>query len=185
MLETLSEPKILQSLPDSHCCNLYATSLLKQNTLLYDTELDVGQDQVFQAQALVAAHRTTIVEAPVYHYHAYRSTSVTGANPNLKVLHDDLAHRVRVRELLYNAGFEAMANQLLTEWSYSINTYWIKAARYLSLPDCVGFFDTFRATIRQLQLTPWLDSTPERNRKLLELILDGQIKKAVEALSLR
>jgi glycosyltransferase involved in cell wall biosynthesis len=83
VIADIRESAYLQSVPGCHCCNLYARTLLEQHRIRYDTDLTYGEDQLFQATAMVCAGKVTIIDEFVYVYHHYRGQSLTRKPPGL------------------------------------------------------------------------------------------------------
>ncbi len=173
----------LQSVPGCHCCNLYARTLLEQHRIRYDTDLTYGEDQLFQATAMVCAGNVTIVDEVVYVYHHYRGQSLTRKPPCLKNLLDDLEYKRRMARLFLGHGMEDTARRMLGFWSYSIRQYWLQIPETLSPEEASAFFSSFRSMAAEFGIGAWNEKTPDHHRHLLGLIMSGRDEQALAFLA--
>jgi glycosyltransferase involved in cell wall biosynthesis len=174
---------LLQSVPGCHCCNLYSRELLDEHGLRYDVSLSLGEDQLFQASAIVHAGRVAIIEDVVYIYHHYRGTSVTLARPSLRNLVDDVEYQSRIAQLYLANGLGTAGEDYVRDWSYSIREYWKQIPQSLTRDEAGRFFTHFRAVMGDLAVTPWTESTPWDHQHLLRLVMDGRDDLALAFLS--
>lgn len=175
----IRESTYLQAVPGCHCCNLYSRKLLEEHGIRYDTDLTFGEDQLFQATAMVKAGTVTIIDDIVYVYHHYRGQSLTRKPPGLKNLLDDLEYRRRMARLFSSHGMEEVARRVLGFWSYSIRQYWLQIPGTLSREEASAFFSSFRSMAGEAGVNDWSDKTPEHHRHLLGLIMSGQDEQAL------
>jgi len=179
----IRESDYLQSVPGCHCCNLYARDLLEQHHIRYETDLTYGEDQLFQATAMVCAGKVTIVDEMVYVYHHYRGQSLTRKPPGLKNLLDDLEYKRRMGRLFLDHGMEDTARRTLGFWSYSIRQYWLQIPESLSREEASAFFSSFRSMAAEFAISAWSEKTPDHHRHLLGLIMSGQDEQALAFLA--
>lgn len=173
----------LQSVPGHHGGNLYRRSLLEDNQIRFNTDLVLGEDQLFQANAIVKAGSVAIIKDTVYHYHRYRDTSVTNSLPSHRSLCDDLEWRRRTAKLFFDHGLMRAGLDLHRNWSWSISNYWIRIPLAFSLEAACGFFSLFRSMSAEFGVEPWHAGTPAHHRHLLELIMSGQDAQAYSFLA--
>ncbi len=164
----------LQSVSGHHCGNLYRRQLLEQHRIRFDADLALGEDQLFQATAMLRADSIAMIEDTVYFYHHYSGASVTLRPPTLKLLHDDLEWQRRTARLFLANGLERAGLEFLRDWSYSIRNYWLKIPATFTPQDASTFFSSLRAITAEFGVEPWNASTPSQHRHLLELILSSQ-----------
>ncbi len=175
----IRESAYLQTVPGCHCCNLYSRKLLEDHGIRYHTDLTYGEDQLFQATAMVKAGRVTILDEIVYVYHHYRGQSLTRKPPGLKNLLDDIEYRRRTARLFSSHGMEEAAQRVLGFWSYAIRQYWLQIPETLSREEASAFFTSFRSLVRDSGISDWSEKTPEHHRHLLGLIMSGQDEQAL------
>lgn len=173
----------LQSVSGHHCGNLYRRQLLEQDNIRFDADLALGEDQLFQANAMVRARAVAMIEDTVYFYHHYSDASVTRRPPSLKLLHDDLEWQRRTARLFFSHGLERAGLDFLRDWSYSINNYWLKIPATFSQAEAAFFFSSLRSISAEFGVDPWNPSTPAHHRHLLELIISGQDEQAYRFLA--
>lgn len=173
----------LQTVPGCHCCNLYSRELLEQAHIRYDTDLTFGEDQLFQATAMVRAGKVTIIEDIVYVYHHYRGQSLTRSSPSLKNLLDDIEFQRRIARLFSSHGLHGVGLRMLSTWSYSIRQYWLQIPDSLSPEQASVFFSSFRSMAAEFGVGTWSDSTPDHHRHLLGLIMAGKDEQALAFLA--
>ena len=179
----IRESSYLQTVPGCHCCNLYARALLELHHIRYDTDLTYGEDQLFQATAMVCAGKITIVDEVVYVYHHYRGQSLTRMPPGLKNLLDDLEYKRRMARLFLDHGMEGTARRVLGFWSYSIRQYWLQIPEALSREEASAFFTSFRSMAAEFAISAWSERTPDHHRHLLGLIMSGHDEQALAYLA--
>jgi len=179
----IRESSYLQSVPGCHCCNLYSRKLLEDHHIRYDTDLTYGEDQLFQATAMVCAGKVAIVDEVVYVYHHYRGQSLTRKPPGLKNLLDDLEYKRRMARLFLGHGMEDTARRMLGFWSYSIRQYWLQIPETLSREEASAFFSSFRSMAAEFDISAWNEKTPDHHRHLLGLIMSGQDEQALAFLA--
>lgn len=168
----------LQSIPGCHCCNLYRRQFLIDQNIRYATDLSFGEDQLFQATAIVKAEKVTLIDKVVYFYHHYRSESMTRKLPSLDNLLDDIEYQRRMALVFMESGLEEAGRRLLKRWSYPIRQYWVKIPESLALQDATCVFSAFRSVIEEFKVTPWTAATSTHHRHLLELIMAGKDREA-------
>lgn len=168
----------LQSVPGHHCGNLYRRQLLQKYEIRFDTDLALGEDQVFQATAMVRAETVALIRENVYFYHRYRDASVTNRPPSLKSLSDDLEWRRRIATLFLCHGLQRGGLEQHRNWSWSIRHYWLKIPVAITQDEASTFFSLFRSMSREFGVEPWNASTPAHHRHLLELVMSGQDQQA-------
>lgn len=179
----IRESAYLQTIPGSHCANLYSRELLDRHGIRYES-LTQGEDQVFQAKALVNARSVTVIDDVVYQYHHYRSTSVTSSLPSLENLVDDVRYYRAIAELLLEAGLKEAGLAFVTDrWSFPISAYWSKIPQTLTLKEASTLFDEFRAFVKNFGLVPWCASTPIHHRYVLALVMAGYDQEAYNFLA--
>jgi glycosyltransferase involved in cell wall biosynthesis len=171
VLTTAAESDYLQGIPGNHCCNLYRRRLLERHGLRYEPDLSFGEDQLFQAKAIVLANRVAIIKDIVYTYHHYRSDSVTKKAPTLKNLLDDIEFNRRIARLFMAHGLVAAGHRALKAWSYSIRNYWWRIPTCLTKAEAFALFASFRAMVEEFGVEPWNPATPAPHRHLLGLIV--------------
>lgn len=179
----IRESAYLQSIPGCHCCNLYSRDMLERHRIRYDTDLSYGEDQLFQAAAMIHASKVTIVDEVVYVYHHYRSQSLTRRPPSLRNLLDDIEFQCRIARLFSAHGLREAGLRFLGSWSYAIRQYWLQIPTALSRDEATCVFEAFRAMVDEFGVQPWNDATPEHHRHLLRLIMDGQDERAMSFLA--
>jgi len=179
----IRESSYLQSVPGCHCCNLYSRKLLEDHHIRYDTDLTYGEDQLFQAAAMVESGKVTIIDDIVYVYHHYRGQSLTRRPPGLKNLLDDIEFQRRIARLFSSHGMPEAGRRLLGTWSYSIRQYWLQIPDSLSRQEASVFFSSFRSMAEEFGVTPWNESTPDHHRELLGLIMSGNDEQALAFLA--
>jgi glycosyltransferase involved in cell wall biosynthesis len=177
------ESRYLQSVPGCHCCNLYRRQFLLEQEIKYATDLTFGEDQLFQATAMVKAASIAIIDETVYFYHHYRCDSLTQKRPELKNLLDDIEYQRRMTLAFIEAGMEEAGRRLLTRWSYPIQEYWLKIPGSFSQDDANKVFSAFRDVIEEFNVTPWNENIPAHHRHVLELLIAGKDKQAFEFLN--
>jgi glycosyltransferase involved in cell wall biosynthesis len=170
----VQDSALLQSVPGCHCCNLYSRDLLDRHGLRYDPDLTLGEDQLFQASAIVHAGRVAMIDEIVYVYHHYRGSSLTRRQPSLRNLVDDVEYQRRIAQLYLAHGLGAAGADYVRSWSYSIREYWLQIPHSLSADEAVTFFRHFRAVVSDLGVTPWTEGTPVEHQHLLRLVMSGQ-----------
>lgn len=173
----------LQSIPGSHCCNLYRRELLDRNRIRYDTGLTYGEDQLFQATAMVAADRVAMLDEVVYVYHHYHGQSLTRKPPTLENLLDDIEFHRRVARLFSAHGLDLASESFLSRWSYSIREYWLQIPDALTLGEAMSFFASFRLLVEEFGVLPWNAATPAHYRHVLSLVLDHRDEDAYRYLA--
>lgn len=183
LVVNIRDSAYLQSVPGCHCCNLYSRDLLEAHGIRYDSDLTYGEDQLFQATAMVHAGSVTIIDDVVYAYHHYRSQSLTRKPPGLKNLLDDLEFKRRMARLFASHGMTEASQRMLGSWSYSIRQYWLQIPETLLREEAFSFFSSFRSMVDESGVIPWTDSTPGHHRQLLGLILSGQDEQALAFLA--
>jgi glycosyltransferase involved in cell wall biosynthesis len=164
----------LQSVPGHHCGNLYRRQLLQQHHIRFDTDLALGEDQVFQATAMLRAESVALIRDNVYFYHWHRDTSVTNRPPSLKSLSDDLEWRRRIARLFSSHGLHQAGLEQHRNWSWSISHYWLKIPAVFTQEEASAFFSLFRSMSDEFGVEPWNASTPANHRRLLEMIMSGR-----------
>lgn len=169
---TIRDSTYLQSVPGSHCCNLYDKQFLDSKNIRYDNDLTYGEDQLFQTTAIVKARKVTLIDQIVYHYHHYHSDSMTRKAPDLNNLLDDIEYQRRIVDLFFNAGLMAAGRSILQRWSYPIREYWLQIPESLTVKEATILFSSFRKLISEFDIKPWNESTPSHHHHLLTLILD-------------
>jgi glycosyltransferase involved in cell wall biosynthesis len=172
-VDDVSESMFLQSVPGCHCCNLYSRRLLDGHGIRYAADLTFGEDQLFQAAAIVHAGRVAIVDEVVYVYHHYRGQSLTRRPPGLKNLLDDIEFQRRIARLFEGQGLADAGLRFLGSWSYSIRQYWLQIPATLTRAEVGEFFAAFRSMLGEFGVEPWNERTPAHHRHLLGLIMDG------------
>ena len=182
-MASIHESPYLQSIPGSHCCNLYRRALLEHNQIRYDTGLTYGEDQLFQAAAMVAAGNVAMIDEVVYVYHHYRGQSLTTKPPTLGNLLDDVEFHRRIAHLFTAHGLQAAGSRFLTRWTYSIREYWLQIPDALTLGEALSFFATFRLMVEEFGVLPWTAATPVQHRHLLSLVLDHRDEEAYRYLA--
>ena len=180
---SIQESPYLQSIPGSHCCNLYRRDLLDRNQIRYDTGLTYGEDQLFQATAFVAAGNIAMIDEVVYVYHHYRGQSLTRKPPTLGNLLDDIEFHRRIAHLFSRHGLDSASSGFLGRWSYSIREYWLQIPDALTLGEAFSFFASFRLLIEEFGVQPWNPATPAHHRHVLTLVLDHQDEEAYRYLA--
>ena len=172
-VDEVAQSPFLQSVPGCHCCNLYSRRLLNAYNIRYAPDLSFGEDQLFQATAMVHAGRVAILDEIVYVYHHYRGQSLTRRPPALKNLLDDLEFQRRIAHLFAGHGLAEAGLRFLESWSYSIRQYWLQIPATLTRNEASKFFAAFRALVWEFGIQPWNERTPAHHRHLLGLILAG------------
>jgi len=183
VVRNIHESRWLQSVSGHHCGNLYRRQLLERHRIRFDADLALGEDQLFQATAMVHAASIAMIEDTVYFYHHYSESSVTRRPPTLKLLHDDLEWQRRSARLFFSHGLERAGLDFLRDWSYSISNYWLKIPATFALEDAARFFSSLRAITAEFGVEPWHAGTPAHHRHLLELIMSGQDAQAYSFLA--
>ena len=173
-LTTFRDSRWLQSLSGHHCCNLYRRQMIEQHDIRFDTDLTLGEDQLFQVTAMVNANSIAMVQDIVYVYHHYAEQSLTRKPPSPKVLRDDLEWQRRTAKVLFEHGLGPVGLEMLGDWSYSIDKYWLRIPSTLTESECRGLFDSFRSMMGEFGVLPWHPSTSAHHRHLLELVMSGQ-----------
>lgn len=181
-ISSMSESPFLQTVPGCHCCNLYLRSFLDREALRYDIDLTFGEDQLFQAKAMIRSRRVGIVDDVVYYYHHYRSRSLTQSLPSLKNLLDDIEYQHRIAEEFSAAGLKEASLRFLGNWVYPLREYWAKIPQTLSECEAGAVFSKLRWLVQEHGVHPWGPSTPQPYRELLQLVLDGKDKQAYQYL---
>ncbi|MFQ6538463.1 MULTISPECIES: glycosyltransferase family 2 protein [Aphanothece] len=164
----------LQSIPGSHCCNLYAMSLITVNNLSYPDDLAIGEDQVWQVNALLAAERIAVLDRIVYIYHHYNDASLTRGAVSVSRTLDDIEHQRRIAHSLQSNGLRGVALARLEAWSYSIKEYWHQLPHEHSLPDVLPVFKAMRDLADEFNVLPWNEHTPTEHKQLLSHILNKE-----------
>ena len=164
----------LQSVPGCHCCNLYDREMLDRHGIRYANDLSLGEDQLFQATAIVKAGRVAMIDEIVYVYHHYRGTSITRRRPDLGGLLDDVEYQRRIARLFMAHGLGDAGIRRLENWSYSIQEYWLQIPDVLSAAEAGRFFADIRSVGDEFGITPWTAATPVHHQRLLQLIVDGE-----------
>lgn len=170
----------LQSIPGCHCCNLYARSLLDSEGIRYPEDLSFGEDQLFQARAILAAGRVALLDAVVYIYHHYRGQSLTRRTPVLQNLLDDVEFQCRIARLFRTYGLETAALRYVSAWSYSIREHWLRYSWQDDANAAGPLFNAVRAMSTEFTATPWTENTPATHRELLLHILGGRDQLALQ-----
>lgn len=170
----------LQSIPGCHCCNLYARSLLDSEGIRYPEDLSFGEDQLFQARAILAADRVALLDAVVYIYHHYRGQSLTRRTPVLQNLLDDVEFQCRIARLFRTYGLQAAALRYVSAWSYSIREQWLRFSWQDDANAAGPLFNAVRAMSTEFTATPWTENTPATHRELLLHILGGRDQLALQ-----
>ncbi len=181
--EAIRESLYLQSIPGSHCCNLYRRDLLDRHQIRYDTGLSYGEDQLFQAAAMVAAGNVAMIDEVVYVYHHYRGQSLTTKPPTLGNLLDDIEFHRRIAHLFTGHGLHAAGSRFLSRWTYSIREYWLQIPDALTLGEALSFFASFRLLVEEFGILPWNATTPAHHRHVLSLVLDHRDEDAYQYLA--
>jgi glycosyltransferase involved in cell wall biosynthesis len=179
---SMAESKYLQTIPGCHCCNLYKRSLLNEENIRYPEDLALGEDQLFQAHALIKARVVAVTSSVVYHYHHYRSESLTRQQPTLDDLLDDIEYQVRIFRLFENDGLPDAARRFITRWSYSIKEYWIKMPDEFPSSHICRLFDAFRTAIADTGVNPVSNRIPAAHARLMELVLSHHDTAAIAQL---
>ncbi len=179
----IHESAWLQSLPGHHCGNLYHRQLLERHGIRFPIDLALGEDQLFQATAIVNASAVAIITDTVYHYHRYRHASLTNKPPTVESLCNDLEWRRRTAKLFSSHGLHGPGLDQHRNWSWSISNYWLKIPPALSLEQAGCFFSRFRSMSAEFGVEPWNASTSAHHRHLLELIMSGQDQQAYSFLA--
>jgi len=174
----IHESAWLRSVPGHHGGNLYRRQLLQKHQIRFDTDLNLGEDQVFQAMAMVTANKVALIPDDVYLYHRYRDASVTNRSPSLRSLSDDLEWRRRIAKMFFRHGLHEAGLDQHRNWSWSIRQYWLKIPAAFSLEQASAFFSLFRSMSAEFGVVPWNASTPAGHRHLLEMIVSGQDQQA-------
>jgi glycosyltransferase involved in cell wall biosynthesis len=180
---SIQESAYLQSVPGSHCCNLYSRDLLERHHIRYPVDLTYGEDQLFQVTAMVKSDKIALVDEVVYRYHHYRSHSLTRKPPSLKNMLDEIEFQVRIARLFSSHGLGDAGRRFLSSWSYSIRNYWLQMPNVLSREDASVFFSSFRAMTEEFGVCPWNESTPDHHRRLLDLVMSGKDEQALTFLA--
>ena len=178
VVTNIHESRWLQSVSGHHCGNLYRRQLLEQHRIRFDPDLALGEDQLFQATAMVHADAIALIEDTVYFYHHYSDATVTRRPPSLKLLHDDLEWQRRTARLFFRHGLHRAGLDFVRDWSYSISNYWLKIPATFTRDEASGFFSSLRAMTTEFGVEPWHGSTLAHHRRLLELIMSGQDDRA-------
>lgn len=173
----------LQSVPGHHGGNLYRRQLLEDHGIRFETDLVLGEDQLFQATAIMKSATVAVIKDTVYHYHRYRDTSVTNRPPSQKTLCDDLEWRRRTARLFIDHGFQAAGLDLHRNWSWSISNYWLGIPAAFTQEEASRFFAMFRSMSGEFGVEPWTASTAAHHRRLLELIVSGEDRLAYSFLA--
>lgn len=183
VITNINESRWLQSVSGHHCGNLYRRRLLEQHGIRFAADLALGEDQLFQATAMVKAGAIALLEDTVYLYHHYSNASVTMRPPSLKLLHDDLEWQRRTARLFFDHGLERAGLDFVRDWSYSISNYWLKIPDTFTRQEAAGFFSSLRAMTSEFGVDPWHAATAAHHRHLLELIASGQDEQAYRFLA--
>lgn len=183
VVTNMQQSRWLQSVSGHHCGNLYRRRLIEQHRIRFHTDLTLGEDQLFQATAMVKAASIALVEDTVYFYHHYSDASVTKRPPNLKRLCDDLEWQRRTMQLFFDHDLHRAGMAFLEDWSYSITNYWLQIPVALTKADASRFFSSFRAMCQEFGAEPWTASTRAHHRHLLDLVMSGQDERAFSFLA--
>ena len=181
-IDDMAESSFLQSVPGCHCCNLYSRRLLDACKIRYASDLTFGEDQLFQASAIVHAGRVAVLDEVVYVYHHYRGQSLTRRPPGLKNLLDDIEFQRRIARLFAAHGLAEAGLRFLGSWSYSIRQYWLQMPATLTRDEVGEFFTGFRSMAAEFRIQPWNERTPAHHRHLLGLIMAGSDDLALQFL---
>ena len=182
-IERFRESLHLQAVQGCHCCNLYSRTLLEQHRIRYPVDLTYGEDQLFQATAMVKAEEFAMIDDIVYCYHHYRAQSVTRKPPSLKNLLDDIEFQRRIARLFANHGMDETGLRFLSTWSYSISNYWLQIPNVISRREASIFFSSFRAMAGEFGVSSWSESMPADHHYLLGLVMSGMDDAAVAFLA--
>ena len=167
----MQESAYLQTIPGTNCANLYKSEMLNRHEIRF-ADLTYGEDQLFQATALVYARSITVIDDIVYNYHNYSRDSVTNSPPVLQNLLDDISYYRKITRLLVDAGLPDAGMAFVSKrWSHPISNYWLKIPKTLSFDECCQVFDAFRDFVSEYNVTPWHKSTPYHHRFLMALLL--------------
>lgn len=182
-VEDVGTSAFLQRVPGSHCCNLYQRQLLDRAEIRYAADLLLGEDQLFQAQALLAARRVAVLERVVYVYHHYRGQSLTRRLPSARLLCDDIEYQVRIARAFAAQGQPEPGWRLLEKWSWTIREHWLRMPGAMPVQEASKVFEAFRAMVGEFGVVPWVDSTPAAHRRLLEAVLSCHDEDALRLLA--
>lgn len=174
IVTNMRESARLQLLSGHHCCNLYRRELLESHHIRFNTDLSLGEDQLFQATAMIKANSIAMIDDIVYIYNHYHDTSLSKKPPSLKSLSDDIKWKCCAARLFIDHGLHGTGMALLNDWSYSISTYWIKIPSALTLAETSQFFTLFRELAAEFRLPLWHDKTLALHRHILESVMAGQ-----------
>jgi len=174
VVTNIHDSRWLQSVSGHHCGNLYRRQLLEQHGIRFDADLALGEDQLFQATAMVHAGTIALIEDTVYFYHHYSDATVTRRPPSLKLLHDDLEWQRRTARLFFSHGLQRAGLDFVRDWSYSISNYWLRIPAAFTRDEASGFFSSLRAMTAEFGVEPWHASTLPHHRRLLELIMSAR-----------
>jgi glycosyltransferase involved in cell wall biosynthesis len=177
----LRQSPYLQSIPVSHCTYLHRRCLLVDRDIRYPTDLEIGEDLVFVARALVAARRVTLSPQVVFRYHQTPVSLTRWETPEPDRLLSAIEQKRRIAMLLREQGLKEASDRYLKTWDYQARTYWAPMSRQCSPEACTRIFDAFRAALPP-DGRPWLEQSPLPNRYLYALLCTRADQRAIEFL---
>jgi succinoglycan biosynthesis protein ExoO len=177
----LRESALLQSIPVSHCTYFYRRRLLLDHDIRYPSDLEIGEDLVFIARALVAAERVTLTPQVLFHYYQTPASLTRRERPEPGPLLSAIEQKRRVARLLRDRGLDEASDRYLKRWDYQARSYWIPMAHHWTPEACTRVFDAFRTALPE-DGCPWLEHSPLPFRYLYALLCSREDEQAVSFL---
>lgn len=86
---------------------IFKTSILKDNNLLFDEQVKIGNDMIFNIDALCHSHRIMIIDTPLYCYRTNNPNSLQSKKykPNLESSYTRMYMIKKQQILKYNLGY--------------------------------------------------------------------------------
>lgn len=160
-------PELLRNTA-GHWSYLYKSDFAK--SVSYPSDLKMGQDSIFMVRTLTQAKTITVINDIVYHYRLNQNSAMNTFN--FRKYMDSLEWRRRSWHVLNDANLRFIGDHLLQ--SYWQDTFFKNLILDLNQVQLQEFFEKFRATFREVGISPVGERTSAFLRKLFPLIISGQ-----------